>query len=151
MNEFESFNFDDFRNNFLVERDLDHSPRIPLGEVSKELSKTNLDAARKLNSWAAKISTRVDRYANKLKKKNPNIQIRSIPVDDSKTEAAAIIIIDLGSKGEVEASVFDNNKIAIRMTDEIAKMVNKGRIRKFLSNKDKVADYLIGILERVAQ
>ena len=151
MNEFESFNFDDFRNNFLVERDLDDSPRIKLGEVSRELSKVNLETARKLNSWAAKISTRVDRYAERLKKTNPNIKIRSIPVDDSKTEAAAIIIIDLGNRGEVETSLFDNNKIAIRMTDKIARTVNKGRIRKFLSNKDKVADYLIGVLERVGQ
>ena len=151
--EFESFSFDDFKQNFLVEKDLDGTPRTRMGELASTLSKTNIDVARKLNSWASSISSRVTRYAKRLKKRPGGaaaVSIRHIPVGDGKTEAAAIIIIKISGVGEVETSVFDNNKIAIRMPDSIADLVNKGRNRKFMSNKDRVADYLIGVLEKVA-
>lgn len=149
---FESYSFDDFKQNFLFEKDLDGSPRVRMGELSRVLSKTNIDIARKLNSWASNISSKVSRYINKLKKRPgvAAVSIRNVPVADGKTEAAAIIIIKIDGVGEIETSVFDNNKIAIRMPDSIADIVNKGRNRKFISNKDRVADYLIGILEKVA-
>jgi hypothetical protein len=151
--EFESYSFNDFKENFLlVEKDLDGSPRVRMGELAKTLSKTNIDVARKLNSWASSISSKVSRYAKRLNKRPEGaaISIRHIPVGDGKTEAAAIIIVKIEGVGEIETSVFDNNKIAVKMPDSIAGIVNKGRNRKFMSSKDRVADYLIGILERAA-
>ena len=149
--EFESYSFDDFKRNFLFEKNLDGTPSIRLGELAKVLSKTNIDVAQKLNSWASSISSKVSRYANRLKKRHDSaaVSIRHIPVGDGKTEAAAIIIINIEGVGEIETSVFDSNKIAIKMPDSIADIVNKGRNRKFMSSKDRVADYLIGILERM--
>jgi hypothetical protein len=154
LEEFESFTFDDFKQNFLVEGDLDKSPRIRLGELSRTLSKVNIDVARKLNRWAANILTKVDRYIKRLRKRPggiiSNVSIRHIPVGDGRTEAAAIIIISISGVGDVETSIFDNNQITIKMPTVIANAVNKGKTRKFISNKDKVPDYLIGILEKVA-
>jgi hypothetical protein len=152
LEEFESFSFADFKSVFLTEGDLDKSPQVRLGELSKSLSKVNIEVARKLNRWAANISSKVERYANKIKKRGgARVSTRYIPVADGKTEAAAIILIKIDDVGEIEVSVFDNNKIAIKMSPQIADAVNKGRIRKFMSNKDRVSDYLIGIIERLAQ
>jgi hypothetical protein len=151
--EFESFSFNDFKQTFLlVEKDLDKSPSIRLGELSRSLSKTNIEVGRKLNRWAANISSKVRRYAERLKKRPDTalVRIRHVPVGDGKTEAAAIIMTTIEGVGEIQTSVFDNNKIVIKMPDSIASVVNKGRNRKFMSNKDRVADYLIGILEKVA-
>lgn len=150
---FEAFSFDDFKNTFLIEKDLDATNPIRLGELSKEISKTNIGLAKKLNSWASKISNKVERYINRLRKKPNSLEmaIRHIPLGDIKTGAAAIIVIDIEKYGKVEASIFDNNQIAIKMPASIADLVNKGRKRKFLSNKDKVSEYLIGILEKVSK
>ena len=152
-NIFESFSFSDFKSNFLVERDLDHSSPIKLGEISREVSNLNIGLARKLNSWAAKISGKVNKYVQRLQKRPggaAKVTVRHIPVGDVKTDAAAIIIVNVQGVGEIEASIFDNNKATIRMPDNVADSVNKGKNRKFLSNKDRIADYLIGILEKVA-
>lgn len=152
IEEFTSYNFEDFRKNFLLEKDLDGTPQVRMGELSKILSKTNIEIARKLDSWASNITSKVSRYINRLKKRpgSARINIRNVPVGDGKTDAAAIIVIDIENVGTIETSVFDNNKIAIRMPDVIADQVNKGHNRKFMSNKDRVANYLIGILEKVA-
>ena len=146
--DFESFSFDEFKQAFLLEKSLDKTSPLRLGELSKSLSKINISAANELNRWTANISSKVGRYVDKLKKRYgvSDIVIRKIPTGDIKTEAASIIVLNIGQE-EVQVSIFDSNKISIKMSNGIANLVNKGKVRKFLSNKDKVADYLIGILE----
>lgn len=148
--DFTAYNFEDFKKNYLfIEKDLDKTPQIRLGELSRVLTKTNLDVAKKLNNWASDIFSKVSKYIKKLQKRSEvPISIRTIPVGD-KTEAAAIIVIKIGSADSIETSIFDNNKIVIKMSEEIARVINRGKLRKFMSNKDRVSDYLIGILERV--
>lgn len=148
--DFKAYDFEDFKKNYLIENDLDKTPQIRLGELSKVLTKTNLNVAKKLNGWASDISSKVSRYIKKLQKRSKvSIGIRTIPVGD-KTEAASIIIIKIDTIGTIETSIFDNNKIIVKMPLKIAQMVNKGNLRKFISNKERASDYLIGIIERVA-
>lgn len=158
MNEFQAHSFIDFRTNFLIEKDLDRSPQIGLGELSRSLSKTNREVAQKLNGWAASISNKIQRYAYKVAKRqkrngiDSQINIRNIPVSDGKSGEAAIIVIKLVQtenvgNGEIEISIFDNNKFIVQMTDSIANLVGSGN-QKVITNKDKVANFVIGILER---
>jgi hypothetical protein len=149
MEDFAAFDFEDFRKNYLIERSLDKNPAIRLGELSRLVSKANADAAHALNSWASKIVTKADRYAKKLEKRNPeaSLSVRYIPAGDA--SEASIIVVKVGTE-TLEAVILDNNRISIKMSDKIAKTVNKGRKRKFLSNKDKVAEYIVGVLEKMA-
>jgi len=155
MDEFISSSFKDFRSNFLIERDLDKSPRVRLGELSRSLSKANKEAAQKLNSWASGITNKVQRYANKVLKRQRDAQIRvhHIPASDGKSGEAAIVVVKLAQtenvgRGEIEVSVFDNNRFVIQMSDSVARLI-KGDRQKVLANKDKAANFVIGILERV--
>lgn len=146
---FKAYNFEDFKNNYLIiEKDLDKSPQIRLGELSKILTRTNLDITKKLNGWASDISSTISKYVNKLQKHSSfPLGVRTIPVGDG--EAAAIVIVKIGSN-LIETSIFDNNKIVIKMPKKIADIVNQGNTRKFVSNRDRASKYLIGILERIA-
>lgn len=157
MGNFSAYSFSDFRSNFLVERDLDRSPQIGLGELSRSLSKVNREVADKLNRWASDISNKVQRYASKVVKRSSRngfdgkIDVRSVPASDSKSGEAAIIIVKLdninGVGGEIEVSVFDNNRFLVQMSDSIGKLV--GVNQRTLSSRDKTANFVIGILERV--
>ena len=152
-NIFESFDYNDFKKNFLTEKALDKTSPLPLGELSKEMSKVNIGLANTLNKWAAEISSKVNRYVKRLKRRPEgvsNISVRSIPIGDKKGGDAAIIVIMIEDIGEVEISIIDSNRVIVTMSQFIANSVNKGRMRKFLPNKDKVSDYLIGILEKMA-
>ena len=154
--EFAAFNFQEFKRNFLIERDLDKSPRVRLGELSRNLSKINKEIAQKLNSWTAEISSKVNRYIKRIKKRNreADLHIRQIKMGDV-NDAASLIAIDIHTlptikKGTIQISVFDNNHISVKMSDNIADIVNKGSTEKFMRNKDKVAAFVIGVLERIS-
>lgn len=149
--EFSSFDFEDFRDRFLLEKSLDKTPRHRIGgELSRTLSKTRADVAHQLNSWGSDITAKVERYVKKLKKRNPETtaNVRYIPVGDGQLGEAVIIVVNLSNE-ELEIAIFDNNRITIKMSGAIAKKVNKGHKRKYMANKDRVADYIIGVLERM--
>lgn len=149
-NYFDSLSFDNFKTTFLLEKNLDNSSRLKLGEISASLSKTNNTIMQKLNRWASDIIARINRYVKKLKKKvNSNIVVRTIPASDNKSGEAAIIVINIDS-AELEITIFDSNLISIEMSDEIATVINKGNNRKILTNKDRVADFAIAVIERMA-
>ena len=145
--DFETYSFDSFKKQFLIEKALDPSP-LRLGEVSRNLSRINIDSAKTLDKWSAKIISDVNRYIKK-KKTDTKISIRKIPVGDIKTGQGSVILLTINGL-VTKASIFDDNRISISMPNNIARIVNKGNTKKFLKNKDKVADYLIGIIEVVA-
>ena len=48
----------------------------------------------------------------------------------------------------MEVSIFDSNHTVIRMDDPIGRLIKSGN-KKVLTNVDKVADFVIGVLELV--
>lgn len=149
-NYFDSLDFDTFKASFLLEKSLDSSSKLKLGELSASLSKTNNTIVQKLNRWAADIAAKINRYIKRLKKRGiKNLAVRSIPASDNKSGEAAIIVISIETE-ELEITIFDSNLISVEMSDGMAATINKGNKRKILTNKDRVADFAIAVIERVA-
>jgi hypothetical protein len=148
--EFSAFDFNDFRKNFLVEKSLDKTPNVKLGELSRSISKTNAEVAHHLNKWASDIVSKANRYIKRLKKRNSEavLSVRYIPVGDGNSGEASIIVVKINGE-DMEVAIFDNNRVSFKLSDGIAKKLNKGRKRKFMSNKDRVSDYIIGALEKM--
>ena len=158
IEDFYAISIDEFRDKYLVERKLD-TVRLPKvgGQLAAKATKLNISNAEQLNRWATRIHNRVSSYINRQKLKNSelDINIRDIEMDDWKTQGAAIIVIDvnrtlkIGRHNEVEISIFDNDQVLIRMSNEIAALVNKGKNLRFLNQKDKVPGFVINLLERI--
>lgn len=145
---FDSYSFEDFRQTFLVEKDLDQTSPIRMGELSRDLSRINIDAGKTLTRWAKEVSNKVERYVRNFNKKSESqARLRVIPVGDIKTDAAAMIVLDIDGVVAAEASIFDSNKMVIKMSPNVARLVNKGKVRKYFANKDRLTNYLIGVLE----
>lgn len=158
IEDFYATSIDEFRNKYLVEQKLD-TVRLPKvgGKLAAKATKLNISNAEQLNKWATRIHNRVSSYINREKLKNSEIDInvRDIEMDDWKSQGAAIIVIDvnrtskIGRRNEVEISIFDNDQVLIRMSNEIAALVNRGKNLKFLNQKDKVPGFVINLLERI--
>jgi len=155
LEEFSTFSFEDFRNTYLVERNLDDT-RVPtFGEISQEASRFSQEVAKKLNKWAANISNKVSRYIDKITKRSDNrILISHVRASDGKSGEAAIIKIDVEQtervkNAQIEISVIDSNKILIRISKNIAKIMNVKQLRKVVSNQERAIGHVIAILERI--
>lgn len=149
--DFIAANFEDFNKRFLSEKLLDktHMPNLG-GELSKTMSKASDDIAHKLNKWSSMITSKIERYCKKMQKRldfDKEIDVRYIPASDGYSKEASIIILKIGRE-TYQISIFDNNRVLIQMPQRVANKINKGRIKKLLLNKDKTADFMIGLLER---
>jgi hypothetical protein len=180
IEDFYAINLEDFRKKYLDESyvilerskvplviggrkkklDTSYEPKLG-GKLAQAATKLNLKNAEQLNRWATAIHNRVASYVYRIRRKNPHIDIklRVLPMEDWRTQSAAIIIInikrypkddDTGEwESEIEATIFDDNNILIRLGDPIADIINKGNHRKALRDRSKAADYLISAVEAI--
>jgi hypothetical protein len=155
LEEFSTFSFEDFRTTYLVERNLDGARMPKFGEISQEASRFSLEVAKKLNKWAANISNKVGRYVNKITKRSGNlITMRHVRASDGKSGEAAIIVIDVAlteqiKNAKIEVSVIDSNKIMIRISKNIAKLMGVKQLQKVVPNQERAIGHVIAILERI--
>lgn len=157
LEEFVASSFEDFKQMFLTERNLDGTTMPRMGEISSEVSRMNQEVAKKLNKWAAKISNKIDRYVSKVTKRNKEIRIniRHIKASDARSEESAIVLVKVIQSGrikngEIEVAVIDSNRISISISKNIAKLLGLKETRKVVSNQDQAVGFAINILERIA-
>lgn len=156
LEEFSTFSFEDFRNTYLIEGNLDRSRMPKFGEISKEASKFSQEAAKKLNKWASNISQKISRYVNKISKRSgANINIRHIKASDGRSGEPAIIVVNILEterikNAEIEISVVDSNRILMRISKNIANLMGLKQLRKNVTNQERAIGYAINILERIS-
>ena len=124
IDEFNISDYDQFRDAFLIEKsgalDKNPAPRVT-GEIEKMASDYNIKIAKRLNSMLKKLVRHVERY---------DVDTAPRYMGDFKEGGAAILNIypqNTIFKNPIEITVliFDNNKIAIEIPEEISKLLRK--------------------------
>jgi len=156
IEDFHAHSFEDFAKSYLQEKSLIRTPTIG-GELSKRMSKVNIENAEEANKWANKIYNQINRFVAKAMKKakktgkelDLKLSLKKYKMSDWTSQEMAIVDVLIGKRRKLEINIHDSNTIWINLPEDLAKKYNKGERRKVLRKIDKVGDYVIGLLERV--
>lgn len=143
--DFESIDHKFFEEKFLISEKV-NIRNSSKGELSKLLSKANIEAADRLNKWASVLKSDIQKFINR--NKYQSIEIKIIKAEDYVASPASALIITYGNY-DIKTFIYDNDRILIDMPQKYANIVNKGNKKKILNNLNKTSKYLMALIELV--